>query len=82
MTDRPASAWSRRCTIGAPFIAAGSCITATAAARASKYTERLAEAGIEPSVGSVDDSHDNTLSETINGLQGRGDPSPCACCQI
>jgi putative transposase len=33
-----------------------------------KYTERLAEAGIEPSVGSVGDSHDNALAETINGL--------------
>ena len=33
-----------------------------------KYTERLAEAGIEPSVGSVGDSYDNTLAETINGL--------------
>src|SRR6185437_3741276 len=34
----------------------------------SKYTERLAEAGIEPSVGSVGDSYDNALAETINGL--------------
>ena len=33
-----------------------------------RYTERLAEAGIEPSVGSVGDSYDNTLAETINGL--------------
>jgi transposase InsO family protein len=33
-----------------------------------KYTERLAEAGIEPSVGSVGDSFDNALAETINGL--------------
>ena len=33
-----------------------------------KYTERLAEAGIEPSVGSVGDSYDNVLAETINGL--------------
>jgi len=32
------------------------------------YTERLAEAGIEPSVGSVGDSDDNALAETINGL--------------
>jgi len=35
---------------------------------AIKYTERLAEAGIEPSVGSVGDSYDNALAETINGL--------------
>ena len=33
-----------------------------------KYTERLAEAGIESSVGSVGDSYDNALAETINGL--------------
>ena len=32
------------------------------------YSERLAEAGIEPLVGSVGDSYDNTLAETINGL--------------
>jgi transposase InsO family protein len=33
-----------------------------------KYTERLADAGVEPSVGSVGDSYDNALAETINGL--------------
>lgn len=33
-----------------------------------RYTERLAEAGIEPSVGSVGDSCDNALAEPINGL--------------
>lgn len=33
-----------------------------------KYTERLKEAGVEPSVGSVGDSYDNALAETINGL--------------
>src|SRR5437016_5137029 len=33
-----------------------------------KYTERLVEAGVEPSVGSVGDSYDNALAETINGL--------------
>ena len=32
------------------------------------YTERLAEAKIAPSVGSVGDSYDNALAETINGL--------------
>ena len=41
--------------------------------RGSQYlsirdTERLAEVGIEPSVGSVGDSYDNALAETINGL--------------
>lgn len=35
---------------------------------AIRYTERLSEAGIEPSVGSVGDSYDNALAETINGL--------------
>jgi Integrase core domain len=33
-----------------------------------RYTERLAEAGIEASVGSVGDSYDNALAETVNGL--------------
>ena len=33
-----------------------------------RYTDRLAEAGIEPSVGSKGDSYDNALAETINGL--------------
>jgi putative transposase len=32
------------------------------------YTERLVEGGIEPSVGSVGDSYDNALAETINGF--------------
>ena len=32
------------------------------------YTERLADAGIDPSVGSVGDSYDNALAETVNGL--------------
>jgi putative transposase len=35
---------------------------------AIRYTERLTEAGVEPSVGSVGDSFDNALAETINGL--------------
>jgi transposase InsO family protein len=33
-----------------------------------RYTERLAEAGIEASVGSVGDSYDNALAESVNGL--------------
>jgi transposase InsO family protein len=43
-----------------------------------RYTERLAEAGIEPSVGSVGDSYDNALAESVIGLykteviRGRG----------
>lgn len=49
-----------------------------------RYTERLAEAGIEPSVGSVGDSYDNAMAESIIGLyktelitsQGPGALSP------
>ena len=33
-----------------------------------RYSERLAEAGIEQSVGSVGDSYDNALAESIIGL--------------
>lgn len=33
-----------------------------------RYSKRLAEAGIETSVGSLGDSYDNALAETINGL--------------
>ncbi len=35
-----------------------------------RYSERLAEAGIEPSVGSTGDSYDNALAETINASTG------------
>ena len=35
---------------------------------ALRYTDRLAKAGVQPSVGSVGDSYDNALAETINGL--------------
>ena len=35
---------------------------------AMNYTQRLAEANLVPSVGSVGDSYDNALAETINGL--------------
>lgn len=35
---------------------------------AFRYTERLAEAGVERSVGSVGNSYDNAPAETINGL--------------
>jgi putative transposase len=33
-----------------------------------RYSERLAEAGIELSMGSKGDSYDNALAESINGL--------------
>ena len=32
------------------------------------FTERLADAGIDPSIGTTGDSFDNALAETINGL--------------
>ena len=65
--------WSKLCTSVALSIAARSCIIAVRGSQyralhlALRYTERLAEAGIEPSVGSVGDSYDNALAETING---------------
>ncbi|WP_349629163.1 DDE-type integrase/transposase/recombinase [Bradyrhizobium sp. USDA 3458] len=55
--------WSRHCMIDGRSIAAGSSQYVSI-----KYTERLAEAGVGPSVGSVGDSYDNALAETINGL--------------
>ncbi|MBF6309116.1 DDE-type integrase/transposase/recombinase, partial [Nocardia farcinica] len=33
-----------------------------------RYTERLADAGIDTSVGSVGDSYDNALAESVRGL--------------
>ena len=49
--------------------AAWSIATGAANARYTsvRYTEWLAEAGIAPSVGTVGDSFDNALAETING---------------
>ena len=53
-----------------PSIAAGSCTIATGVASTSQSNTPSAwrEAGVEPSVGSVGDSYDNALAETINGL--------------
>lgn len=52
--------WSRHCTNAALPIAADWCIIRIGAQYVSiPYTERRAEAGIEPSVGSVGDSYDN-----------------------
>jgi transposase InsO family protein len=45
-----------------------SCVVHAPSSVSILYTERLAEAGIEPSVGSRGDSYDNALAETINGL--------------
>ena len=33
-----------------------------------RYSDALAQAGIDPSVGTVGDSYDNALAETVNGL--------------
>jgi transposase InsO family protein len=62
--------WSKLCTIDGRSIAAASSTIAIGAALydSIKYTERLAETGIGPSVGSVGDSYDSALAETINGL--------------
>lgn len=59
--------WSKCCTIARRT---GSwCITAIGVQYPSiRYTERLSEAGIEPSVGSGGDSYDNALAETVIGL--------------
>ena len=47
-----------------------------------RYSERLAEAGIEPSVGSRGDSYDNALAKTINGLYEAELIHRCACEQV
>lgn len=59
--------WSRRC--GSVQASTAWCTTATVVCNVSiRYTERLAEAGMEPSVGSVGDSYDNALAESVIGL--------------
>lgn len=60
--------WNKRC--GLALELRGSCIIAIESGQylSIRYSERLAEAGIEPSVGSVGDSYDNALAETIIGL--------------
>ena len=62
--------WSRRCTTAGPASRGGLVHHSDRGVQyvSIRYTERLAEAGIEPSVGSVGDSYDNALAETINGL--------------
>jgi len=50
-------------------IVAGSCTIAIGAANPPNTSlPSVAEAGVEPSVGSVGDSYDNALADTINGL--------------
>jgi putative transposase len=61
--------WSKRC--GRALQPRVSCITVTEVASqylSIRYCERLAEAKAQPSVGSVGDSYDNALAETIIGL--------------
>ena len=62
--------WNRPFMTGGPFIVAGSSTTAIAGRNTSLSStpSALPEAGIEPSVGSVGDSFDNALAETVNGL--------------
>jgi transposase InsO family protein len=60
--------WSRRSTRARSADRSAWCITAIGAYLSIRYTERLAEAGIEPSVGSTGDSYDNALAETVIGL--------------
>ena len=57
-TDRPNALWVADLT----YVDRGSQYLAI------RYADRLAEIGISPSVGSVGDSYDNALAETINGL--------------
>ena len=61
--------WSRPSTPCCnPFRLALRRLVETGRYLALRYTDRLAEAGVQPSVGSVGDSYDNALAETINGL--------------
>jgi transposase InsO family protein len=61
--------WSRPSTIAPSTSPTDWCITAIGVQYLSiRYTERLAEAGIELSVGSTGDSYDNALAETVIGL--------------
>ena len=62
--------WSRRFTTAGPSPAAGSSITAIAACNTYRSNTPSASPrpAFEPSVGSVGDSYDNALAETINGL--------------
>ena len=62
--------WSRLCMTGGPAIVAGSCITVNRGSQyiSIKYTERGAQAGIEPSVGSVGDSYDCKYAAAARGV--------------
>ena len=62
--------WNRLSTIGGRPIAAGSCTIAIEAANTSAFDTPSAwpRPVSSPSVGSVGDSYDNALAETINGL--------------
>jgi putative transposase len=63
-------AWSRRCTTAGRFGGGGLVHHSHRGGQylSIRYTERLAIAGIEPSVGSVGASSDNALAESIIGL--------------
>ena len=61
---------NKRCANVARIASAAWCITATGVRSilSMRYTDRLADAGIAPSVGSRGDSYDNALAESVIGL--------------
>ena len=73
-TNRPGAGRSRTSTLGPATghgrsrPAAGSSLREPGQYLSIRYTYRLAEAGISPSVGSVGDSYDNALAESVIGL--------------
>ncbi len=69
----PSTRWSRQSTSGRPTWTTASSITATAACNTSRSAtpSGLAEAGIEPSVGSKGDSYDNALAEIGRSASSR-----------
>ena len=70
-TDLAVDPWSRRSTRAGARTPPAWCITVIAAPKqylSIRYTDRLADAGIELSVGSRGDAYDNALAESIIGL--------------
>ncbi|WP_442909811.1 DDE-type integrase/transposase/recombinase [Hyphomicrobium sp.] len=65
--SRTGAAQTTACPSGRPRASFGQRFSRLESAQyvSIRYTERLAEAGVEPSVGSVGDSYDNALAETI-----------------
>ena len=66
---RSGNTFGRRAGIGAAkYVQGGVEVKELTLAHVMKFEKELAEAGIEPAVGSKGDSYDNALAETINGL--------------